>query len=88
MDNIISKMKYELGDLKYQLMVSKEKNNQIHENIENMPLGTHWDPQEVQFEFQRIQGGSMGPPGGPNGNSRNPEGTQWTHDWMHECIDA
>jgi hypothetical protein len=29
MDNIISKMKYELGDLKYQLMVSKEKNNQL-----------------------------------------------------------
>ena len=29
MDNIISKMKYELGDLKYQLMVSKEKNIQL-----------------------------------------------------------
>ena len=29
MDNIISKMKYELGDLKYQLMVSKEENNQL-----------------------------------------------------------
>jgi len=30
MDNIISKMKYELGDLKYQLMVSKEENRVMH----------------------------------------------------------
>ena len=36
MDNIISKMKYELGDLKYQLMVSKEENNQIKDRIKNL----------------------------------------------------
>ena len=36
MDNIISKMKYELGDLKYQLMVSKEENNQIKDKIKNL----------------------------------------------------
>jgi len=36
MDNIINKMKYELGDLKYQLMVSKEENNQIKDRIKNL----------------------------------------------------
>ena len=30
MDNIINKMKYELGDLKYQLMVLKEENRVMH----------------------------------------------------------
>ena len=29
MDNIISKMKYELGEMKYKLMVSKEKNSKV-----------------------------------------------------------
>ena len=33
MDNIINKMKYELGDLKYQLMVAKEESKRVSDEV-------------------------------------------------------
>ena len=33
MDNIINKMKYELGDLKYQLMVAKEESKKVSDEV-------------------------------------------------------